>query len=71
MGNKRRQENMTPQKVDNHTREDLVDSEGHESSGAEVKRMILRMSSELQENIQKQLNESQEKTKNSRRYRNN
>jgi hypothetical protein len=59
MRNKRRQGNMTPQKVDNHTVEDFVGSEGDESLVSEVRKMI-RMFNELKENIQKQLNESQE-----------
>jgi SOS response regulatory protein OraA/RecX len=56
MGNKRSQENMTAQKINNHTIEDLVDSEGDESSVAEAKRMITRMFKELKEDVQKQLN---------------
>jgi hypothetical protein len=37
MGNKRRQGNVTPQKVSNHTIDDLVDSEGYKYSAAEVR----------------------------------
>jgi molybdenum-dependent DNA-binding transcriptional regulator ModE len=51
---------MTLQKANNHTIEDLVDSEGDESSVAEVRRMMIRMFNELKEDIQKQFNESQE-----------
>jgi hypothetical protein len=60
MGNKRRQGNMTPQKVNSHTIEDLVDSEGNESAVADI-RKITRMSKELKDDLQKQLNESQKK----------
>jgi hypothetical protein len=49
MGAKRRQGNMTPQKVDNQTIEDLVDSEGNESLDAEVRIMMIRMFNELEE----------------------
>jgi hypothetical protein len=52
---------VTPQKVhQNHTIEDLVESERDESSVAEVRRIMIRMLTELKEDIQKQLNESQE-----------
>jgi hypothetical protein len=51
---------MTPQKVNNHTIEDLADSERDEYSGAEVRRIITRMFKDLKMEIQKQLNESQE-----------
>jgi hypothetical protein len=40
MGNRRRNGNTTPQKVNNHTVEDLVDSDGDEISVSEVKRML-------------------------------
>jgi hypothetical protein len=43
---------MTPQKANNYTIEDLVESEGNESSVAEVRQMI-RMLNELKEDIQK------------------
>jgi hypothetical protein len=42
IGNKRRQGNMIPQKVNNHKIEDMVDSEGDKYSGTEVRR-ITRM----------------------------
>jgi hypothetical protein len=50
-----------------------VYSEGKESSVAEVRRMITRIFKELKEDLQKQLNESQDNTdkKNLRRPRNN
>jgi hypothetical protein len=51
---------MTPQKAHNHTIEDLVDSDGDESSFAQVRRMMIRMFNELKvelkEDIQKHLN---------------
>jgi hypothetical protein len=62
MRNKTKQGNMMPQKVSNHTIEDLVDSEGDESSVAEVRRMITIMFKELKKDLQNQLNESQENT---------
>jgi hypothetical protein len=37
-----------------------VEREGYESSVADVRRMMIRMFNELKEDIQKQLNESQE-----------
>jgi hypothetical protein len=37
---------MTPQKVNNHTIEDLVDSEGDESV-VEVRRMVIKMFNKL------------------------
>jgi hypothetical protein len=52
---------MTPQKANNHTVEDLVDSEREESPVSDVRRMIIRMFEELIE-LQKQLNEYQEDT---------
>jgi hypothetical protein len=36
------QENMTPQKVNNHTIKDLMESEGHETSILELKRMMIK-----------------------------
>jgi hypothetical protein len=42
---------MTPQKVNNQTIEDLVDSEEDESSFAEVTRMVIRMFNKLKEDI--------------------
>jgi hypothetical protein len=44
----------------NHTTEYLVDSKGNETSISEYKRMMKRMFKELEEDIQKQLNEFQE-----------
>jgi hypothetical protein len=40
--------------------DNLVNSEGDESPVAEVRRIMVRMFNELKEDIQKQLNESQE-----------
>jgi hypothetical protein len=66
MGRKRMQENMTPQKTNNHTIEDLMQSEGNKSPVADLRRMMTRMfnelKEELKENMQKQLNEYQENT---------
>jgi hypothetical protein len=53
MGNRRRQGTMTPWKVNKHTIEDLVDSEGDETSASQIKRMIFRMLKELKEDIKK------------------
>jgi hypothetical protein len=55
----RRQENMTPQKVNNSTIEDLMDSEGDVTSVFTFKRIMIRISMELKEDIQKQVNEFQ------------
>jgi hypothetical protein len=38
---------MTPQEVDSHTTEDLVDSEQDETSISKFKRLIIRMIKEL------------------------
>jgi hypothetical protein len=40
MGDKRRQENTTPQKANNHIREYFMESEGDETTVADLKRMI-------------------------------
>jgi hypothetical protein len=53
---------MIPQKANDNTIEDMVESEGDEPSVAEVRRLMIRMFNELKEDIQKQLNESQENT---------
>jgi hypothetical protein len=58
MGNRRKQGNMAPQKVKNHTTEDLIESGGYKSLVSEVKRMV-RMLKELKDDVLKQLNESQ------------
>jgi hypothetical protein len=64
MRNKIRQGNMTPQKVNNHTIENLVDSKGDKSPIAEVRRMMIRIFNELKTELKKdkQLIESQENT---------
>jgi hypothetical protein len=54
MGNRRRQGNMTPQKVNNHTIEDLMSSEGDENSVSRFKRMMIRMFKEFKEDTQKE-----------------
>jgi hypothetical protein len=51
-GEKRRQGNTTPQKANNKTIEDLVESEEGESSVTDVRRMMIRMFYELKEDIQ-------------------
>jgi hypothetical protein len=66
------QGNMTPQNIYNYTIEDLVDSEGDKTSVSELRRMMIRVFKELKENIQKQINKSQENMdKKLRRHRNN
>jgi hypothetical protein len=64
MGRKRRQWNTPPQKFNYNIIEDLIYSEGDESSVADIRRMIMRMSNEFKEkiweNMQKQLNKNQE-----------
>jgi hypothetical protein len=49
MENKRIHGDMIPQKVNNHTIEDLVGSEGEESSHAEVRKTRIKMFKELKE----------------------
>jgi hypothetical protein len=53
MWNRRRRRNMTPQKFNNHTIEDLVEHEWDENSVSEFKSMMIRMFKELKEDIQK------------------
>jgi transcription termination factor NusB len=68
MGNKRKQRNMTPQKVNNHTKDDLVGTQKNDAKMfKDLKKDIQKQISELQENmdkkiqkIQKQLNELKE-----------
>jgi hypothetical protein len=52
MGNRRRQRNMTPQKVNDHTIEEFVDSEGDEISFSDIRGMMITMFKELKEDIQ-------------------
>jgi hypothetical protein len=70
-GEKKKTGNTIPQKTNNNNIiENLEESEGDESPVAVVRRMI-RMFNKLKEDMQKQLNESQENTdKNSRRHKN-
>jgi hypothetical protein len=49
MGNKRRQGNITPQKANTHTVENVVNCEEDESSFAEIRRTITKMFKELKE----------------------
>jgi hypothetical protein len=37
------QGNMSPQKVNNHTTKDLMDSKGNENSISDVKRIVVRI----------------------------
>jgi hypothetical protein len=53
---------MTLQKTKNNIIEDLVEGEGEESTVGDIRRMIIRVFNELIEDIEKQLNESQENT---------
>jgi hypothetical protein len=55
MGNRTRQENMTPQKVNNHTMKDLMDSKRDKTK---LKRMMIRMIKEVKKDMQKQIQES-------------
>jgi formylmethanofuran dehydrogenase subunit E-like metal-binding protein len=59
MGNRKRQGNMTPQNVNNHTTGDLMDSRRDETSVSKLK-MMVRMIKEFQEDKQKQVKEIQE-----------
>jgi hypothetical protein len=43
MGRRRRQRNATPQKTNNNSMKDSVESEGNESPGADPNRMMTRM----------------------------
>jgi hypothetical protein len=54
---RRKQGNMTPQKVNNHTIKDLMDSEEDETSVSEHMTMMIRMIKEVKEDLQKQVNE--------------
>jgi hypothetical protein len=54
----KRQRNMTPQKVNNHTTKDLIDSKGVEISISELKR--IRTINEMKEDMKKQVNEIKE-----------
>jgi hypothetical protein len=62
MWRKRRHGNTSPQKANNTTIEDLMESEEDESPVANVKRMMIRMynehNKEHKEDTQEQLNES-------------
>jgi hypothetical protein len=49
------QGNMTPQKVKNHTSEDVVHSEWYVSSVAEVRRMMIKMTNELTEELKEDI----------------
>jgi hypothetical protein len=44
MGNRRKQGIMIPQNVNNHTKEDLLESEGNGTSVSQFKRMMTKTS---------------------------
>jgi hypothetical protein len=56
---KKEDRRIQPQKINNLTTDNLVNSEGYESSIAQVRRMMIRIFNKLKEDIQKQLNEPQ------------
>jgi hypothetical protein len=55
MGRKRRQGNMIPQKANNSIIEDLMESKGDEFPVADLKRMKIRKFSELEEELQENI----------------
>jgi hypothetical protein len=57
-GNRKRQGDMIPEKVNNHTTKDLMDREGDETSVSIFNRMMIRMIKEVKEDTQKQVNET-------------
>jgi hypothetical protein len=57
MGNRRKQRNVN---VNNHTREELMDSKGNETSVFKFKRMVIIKFKDFKTDIQKQVNEFQE-----------
>jgi hypothetical protein len=57
-GNRKRQRDMIPEKVNNHTTKDLMDREGDETSVSIFNRMMIRMIKEVKEDTQKQVNET-------------
>jgi hypothetical protein len=61
-GKKRRQRNMTPQKANDNTIEDLVDSEGEEPPVSEVRRMMMRMFNKLKEELKEDNSMNSKKT---------
>jgi hypothetical protein len=56
----KRQGNMTPQKLNNHTTKDLNGSKEDEISISRLKRMIKSMINEMKEDIHEQLSEIKE-----------
>jgi molybdenum-dependent DNA-binding transcriptional regulator ModE len=60
MKRKRRQGIITPQKTNNNIIEDLVKSEGDESTVADLGRTMIEMFNGLKKKMQKQLNKYQE-----------
>jgi hypothetical protein len=58
--NMKRKENMTPPKMNNHTRKDLIYSEGDETSIFKLKRIMTAMVNEMKEDMQKHDNEIRE-----------
>jgi hypothetical protein len=76
MGRKRRQGNMTPQKAKNNLVEDYMESEGGESSVADLRRMMIRISMSSKRSLKKIYKKSSMNIKrtgiqNSRRHINN
>jgi hypothetical protein len=55
MGNRRSQGSITSQKVNNHTIEELIDSEVDETSVSKFKGIMISMFKDLEEDIQKQI----------------
>jgi hypothetical protein len=55
MGKKRKQGNMSPQKAHNLRIEDLVNSEGDEFPVAEVRRMMIKMFNEFNEEFKEDI----------------
>jgi hypothetical protein len=60
--NIKRQGNMTPQKIDNHTTKDLNDSEGDEILSFKLKRIMIIMINEMKKEMYKHLNKIKEDT---------
>jgi hypothetical protein len=55
MGRKRRQGNMTPQKANNNIIEDLMERERDESLVDDLRRTMIRMFNELEEELKKSM----------------
>jgi hypothetical protein len=55
MGRKRKQGNITPQKMNNKVIEDLVENEGDEFPVAVLRRMMVRIFNELRKDLKKNM----------------